>query len=73
MPLSRKILLTVLAVLSIALTAFSAGFLVAGGASSDEAREYLLQSDAEQAPAILALLDEDPEGYRESVLDAPIN
>jgi len=46
--------------------------LVAQG-SYIEAREYLLQSDAEQAPAILTLLDEDPEGYRESVLDAPIN
>jgi tetratricopeptide (TPR) repeat protein len=38
-----------------------------------EARDYLSQSDAEQAPAILTLLDEDPEGYRRSVLDAPIN
>ncbi len=38
-----------------------------------EAREYLAQSEAEQAPAILALLDEDPEGYRRSVLDAPIS
>lgn len=39
----------------------------------DEAREYLTQSEAEQAPAVLALLDEDPEGYRRSVFDAPIN
>lgn len=39
----------------------------------DEAREYLAQSEAEQAPAVLALLDEDPEGYRRSVFDAPIN
>ena len=38
-----------------------------------EAREYLAQSEAEQAPAILALLDEDPEAYRRSVFDAPIN
>jgi len=38
-----------------------------------EARDYLSQSDAEQAPAILTLLDEDPDGYRRSVLDAPIN
>ena len=38
-----------------------------------EARDYLSQSDADQAPAILTLLDEDPEGYRRSVLDAPIN
>jgi tetratricopeptide (TPR) repeat protein len=38
-----------------------------------EARDYLSQSDAEQAPVILTLLDEDPEGYRKSVLDAPIN
>ncbi|MCA1730163.1 MAG: hypothetical protein LC751_12375, partial [Actinobacteria bacterium] len=39
----------------------------------DEARDYLAQSEAEQAPAVLALLDEDPEGYRRSVFDAPIN
>jgi tetratricopeptide (TPR) repeat protein len=38
-----------------------------------DARDYLSQSDAEQAPVILTLLDEDPEGYRRSVLDAPIN
>jgi tetratricopeptide (TPR) repeat protein len=38
-----------------------------------EAREYLAQSEAEQAPALLALLDEDPEAYRRSVFDAPIN
>jgi hypothetical protein len=37
-----------------------------------QAREVLLQSSAEQAPSILALLDEDPESYRKSVLDAPI-
>jgi tetratricopeptide (TPR) repeat protein len=36
------------------------------------AREVLSQSSAEQAPSILALLDEDPESYRKSVLDAPI-
>ncbi len=39
----------------------------------DEARDYLARSEAEQAPAVLALLDEDPEGYRRSVFDAPIN
>ena len=37
-----------------------------------EAREYLSQSAAEQAPSILALLNEDPESYRKSVLEAPI-
>jgi tetratricopeptide (TPR) repeat protein len=37
-----------------------------------EAREALSQSSAEQAPSKLALLDEDPESYRKSVLDAPI-
>lgn len=39
----------------------------------DEAQEVLSESSAEQAPAVLALLEDDPEGYRESVLDAPIN
>ncbi len=38
-----------------------------------EAREVLSQSPAEQAPAVLALLGEDPESYRRSVLDAPIS
>jgi tetratricopeptide (TPR) repeat protein len=38
-----------------------------------EARDYLAQSEAEQAPAVLALLDEDPEAYRRSVFDASIN
>lgn len=38
-----------------------------------EAREALSRSSAGQAPAVLALLDEDPEAYRDSVLDAPIN
>jgi tetratricopeptide (TPR) repeat protein len=38
-----------------------------------EARDYLAQSEAEQAPAVLALLDEDPEAYRRSVFDVPIN
>jgi tetratricopeptide (TPR) repeat protein len=38
----------------------------------DEAREVLSQSSSEQASAVLALLDENPEGYRESVLNAPI-
>jgi predicted Zn-dependent protease len=37
-----------------------------------EAREVLSQSSAGQASSILALLDEDPESYRKSVLDAPI-
>lgn len=46
--------------------------LVAQG-SFDEARVYLAQSEAEQAPAKLALLDEDPVSYRQSVFDAPIN
>ncbi len=40
--------------------------------SYDEAREVLFQSEAEQASAVLALLNEDPESYRESVLDATI-
>ncbi len=38
-----------------------------------EAREVLSQSEAGLAPAVLALLDEDPESYRESVLDAPVS
>lgn len=38
-----------------------------------EAREILAQSSAEQAPSILALLDEDTQSYRESVLDTPIS
>ncbi len=38
-----------------------------------EAREVLAQSEAEQAPAVLALLDEDPESYRRSVLEATIS
>jgi tetratricopeptide (TPR) repeat protein len=38
-----------------------------------EARDFLTQSEAEQAPAILTLLDEDPEAYRRSVFDASIN
>jgi tetratricopeptide (TPR) repeat protein len=37
-----------------------------------EAREALLQSSSEQASTVLALLDENPEAYRESVLNAPI-
>src|SRR5215213_6538885 len=41
--------------------------------SVEEARAYLAQSKAEQAPTVLALLNEDPVSYRESVLDAPIN
>ena len=50
----------------------SADALIAQG-SYAEAREVLSQSEAEQAPAVLALLDEDPESYRRSVLDAPIS
>ena len=41
--------------------------------SYTEAREVLSQSEAEQAPAVLALLDEDPESYRRSVLEATIS
>ncbi|HEY6751910.1 MAG TPA: tetratricopeptide repeat protein [Rubrobacteraceae bacterium] len=41
--------------------------------SFEEAREYLAQSEAEQAPAILTLLNDDPVSYRQSVFDAPIN
>jgi tetratricopeptide (TPR) repeat protein len=41
--------------------------------SYDEARDVLSQSSAEQASAVLALLDEDPEGYRDSVLNAAIS
>src|SRR5215218_443682 len=41
--------------------------------SVEEARAYLAQSEAQQAPTVLALLNEDPTSYRESVLDAPIN
>lgn len=37
-----------------------------------EARQVLEESPAEQAPAILDLIQTDPEGYRESVLDDPI-
>jgi predicted negative regulator of RcsB-dependent stress response len=50
----------------------TADALVAQG-SYDEAREVLSQSSAEQAPTVLTLLDENPAGYRESVLNAPIN
>lgn len=39
----------------------------------DEAREALSRSSSGQAPAVLALLDENPEAYRESVLHAPIS
>ena len=46
--------------------------LIAQG-SYAEAREHLSQSEAEQAPAILALLANDPEGYRRSALEAPIS
>jgi tetratricopeptide (TPR) repeat protein len=41
--------------------------------SYDKAREVLTQSSGEQASTVLALLNEDPEGYRESVLNAPIS
>ncbi|CAN5214597.1 hypothetical protein BH24ACT19_BH24ACT19_21070 [soil metagenome] len=37
-----------------------------------EAREVLSRSEAEQASAVLALLNEDPESYRETVLDDTI-
>ncbi len=37
-----------------------------------EAREVLSQSEAEQASAVIALLNEDPESYRESVRDDTI-
>lgn len=36
----------------------------------DEARAALQESDSELAPAILQLLDMDPEGYRETVLNS---
>ena len=36
----------------------------------DEARAALQESGSEQAPAILQLLDMDPEGYRETVLNS---
>ena len=36
------------------------------------ARLIVAQSTSEQAPAILALLDTDPEMYRQSVLDSEI-
>ena len=38
----------------------------------DEAREVLSQSSSQQASTVLALLDENPEAYRESVLNASI-
>lgn len=38
----------------------------------DEARAALQESDAEQAPAILELLNMNPEGYRETVLNSEI-
>jgi tetratricopeptide (TPR) repeat protein len=41
--------------------------------SYDEARGVLTQSSGEQASTVLALLNQNPEGYRESVLNAPIN
>ena len=37
-----------------------------------EAREVLSRSEAEQAGAVIELLNTDPEGYRESVLDVAI-
>ena len=37
-----------------------------------EAREVLSQSEAEQAGAVIELLNDDPEGYRRSVLDAAV-
>ncbi|WP_166397928.1 tetratricopeptide repeat protein [Rubrobacter marinus] len=38
----------------------------------DEARAALAESGAEQAPAILELLNTDPEGYRETVLNSEV-
>ena len=38
----------------------------------DEARQILANSSSEQAPAILTLLDTDPEMYRESIKDSEI-
>ena len=38
----------------------------------DEARAALQESDSEQAPAILELLNTDPEGYRETVLNREV-
>lgn len=38
----------------------------------DEARATLQESDFEQAPAILELLNTDPEGYREAVLNSEV-
>ena len=38
----------------------------------DEARAALQSSDSEQAPAILELLNTDPESYRERVLDSEV-
>lgn len=38
----------------------------------DEARAALQKSDSEQAPAILELLNTDPEGYRETVLNSEV-
>jgi hypothetical protein len=34
----------------------------------DEARQVISQSSSEQAPALLQLLNSDPEAYRESVV-----
>ncbi|TCJ20309.1 tetratricopeptide repeat protein [Rubrobacter taiwanensis] len=38
----------------------------------EEAREIIQESEAEQAPAILQLLNADPEAYRETVLESAI-
>lgn len=38
----------------------------------EEARKVLEGSDSEQAPALLELLNTDPEGYRERVLDSEV-
>ena len=38
----------------------------------DEARAALQETDSEQAPAILELLNTDPEGYRETVLNSEV-
>jgi hypothetical protein len=37
-----------------------------------QAREILLRSSSEQAPALLQLLDTDPEAYREQVVNSDV-
>jgi hypothetical protein len=38
----------------------------------DEAREVIEASSSAQAPALLQLLDSDPEGYRQTVVNSEI-